>query len=68
MEKFSHLNQSNSVYIESLYEQYQENPDSVEQAWKSFFEGMEFGEGKDTGAGGGLSEKDLKVYELVQEF
>lgn len=65
MEKFSHLNQSNSDYIESLYQQYLQNAESVALEWKLFFEGVEFGEGRDVS---NLSEKDLNVFKLIQAY
>ena len=43
MEKFGYLKSSNVEYIDALYEKYLENPDSVEETWRYFFEGMELG-------------------------
>ncbi len=65
MGNFTHLNQSNSDYIENLYQEYLKKSDSVPLEWKLFFEGVEFGEGRETS---GLSETDLKVFRLVQAF
>ncbi len=56
------MNQSNAEYIDGLYQQYLKSPDTVENEWKRFFEGMEFS--KD----GGLSEKDLNVYRLIRAY
>ena len=33
----------NLVYIEKLYSDFQEDPESVDPSWRSFFHGMEFG-------------------------
>ena len=60
--KLSYMNQSNAEYIDSLYQDYLKSPDSVEVEWKRFFEGMEFSKS------GGLSEKDLNVYRLIQAY
>ena len=38
----SYMNEDNIAYIESLYESYQEDPMSVEDSWRYFFEGYEF--------------------------
>ncbi len=60
----SPVNQSNVDYIDSLYGEYKQNPDSVTIEWKRFFEGLEFGQ---TGTSG-LSEKELDVYNLIQAY
>ena len=38
----NYMNEENIAYIESLYESYQEDPSSVEESWRYFFEGYEF--------------------------
>jgi 2-oxoglutarate dehydrogenase E1 component len=43
MDKFSFLNAAHTVFFETMYEQYLENPDSVEPSWKAFFQGFDFG-------------------------
>lgn len=45
MDKLSYLNNSNSGYIESLYQTYLQDPDSIDFGWKKFFEGFEFARG-----------------------
>ncbi len=54
----------NLEYIESLFKNYQINPDSVTMEWKRFFEGFEFGQTE----GFGLSEKELNVYNLINAY
>ena len=34
---------TNAEYIENLYEQYQEDPGSLDGEWVTFFKGFEFG-------------------------
>ncbi len=41
--KADYFTNSNKEYIESLYNDYLEKPDSVDQQWQKFFEGFEFG-------------------------
>lgn len=41
MDRFSFLNTVHTGFIEELYQQYLENPDSVEPSWKSFFQGYD---------------------------
>ena len=50
--------------IEQLYQQFQQNPNSVSADWKRFFEGFEFG----TDGTFGLSEKELDVYHLITAY
>ncbi len=42
MDKFSFIGNSESEAIESLYQLYIENPDALEESWKTFFAGFEF--------------------------
>ena len=44
MSDFSYVFNAHPSYIESLYKQYQENPESVEDGWRTFFAGFEFSE------------------------
>ncbi len=43
MSDLSYLSSAHSSYIESLYTQYKEDPESVEFGWRKFFEGFDFG-------------------------
>ncbi len=47
MDNLSYLNGANAEYIESLYQSYKEDPNSVEFGWQKFFEGFDFGRGSD---------------------
>ena len=60
----SSINHANLQYIESLYQDYQSNPDSVSLEWKRFFEGVDFAQNGSLG----LSEKELDVYHLIQAY
>jgi len=42
MEKFSYIANSEAAYVEDLYQQYRQQPDSVDVSWQRFFEGFEF--------------------------
>jgi 2-oxoglutarate dehydrogenase E1 component len=42
MDKYSYISNAHGAYIGELYEAYQENPDSVDNSWRRFFEGFEF--------------------------
>jgi 2-oxoglutarate dehydrogenase E1 component len=43
MDKFSFLNAAHTAYFADLYDQYLQNPDSVEPSWRAFFQGYDFG-------------------------
>ena len=43
MDRFSFLNAAHTEFFADLYEQYIQNPDSVEPSWRSFFQGFDFG-------------------------
>jgi 2-oxoglutarate dehydrogenase E1 component len=42
MDPFSYLNSTDPSAIEELYNQYLEDPSSVDASWKNFFDGFEF--------------------------
>jgi 2-oxoglutarate dehydrogenase E1 component len=62
----SGINRSNLEYIEQLYTDFKANPDALAPEWKSFFDGMEFGQ--DGRMGGGMSDKELAVFQLIQAY
>jgi len=43
MDRFSFLNAAHTSYFADLYDQYLQNPDSVEPSWRAFFQGYDFG-------------------------
>jgi len=47
MDNLSYLNGANAEYIESLYQSYKEDRNSVEFGWQKFFEGFDFGRGSE---------------------
>ncbi len=47
MDHLSYLSGTNAEYIESLYQTYKEDPNSVEFGWQKFFEGFDFGRTSD---------------------
>ncbi len=42
MDKLDYLNQPDNSVIDGLYEQYKQDPSSVDESWRKFFEGFEF--------------------------
>ena len=43
MDRFSFLNAAHTEFFAQLYDQYLQNPDSVEPSWRAFFQGFDFG-------------------------
>src|ERR1700761_1776889 len=43
MDRPSYINSNNAAYIDSLYEVYKQDPESVDFGWQKFFEGFDFG-------------------------
>ncbi|PWU15433.1 MAG: 2-oxoglutarate dehydrogenase subunit E1 [Bdellovibrio sp.] len=59
------MTQENAQLIENLYQLFRQNPQSVGTDWRMFFEGFEFASDQ---PGGGLSEKELDVYNLIAAY
>ncbi len=72
MDKFSYVGTSDVNAIESLYQQFLQNPDSVDASWKDFFKGFEFAQTNYSNAtGGAIPEnvtKEFKVINLIQSY
>ncbi len=62
------LSSENLQYIESLYALYKSDPQSVEPKWRDFFSGVDFATATSGTTGGGLSLKELNVYNLIQAY
>ena len=74
MTDFSFIANAHPSYIESLYEQYLQDPNSVEESWRLFFKGFDFnmkvnGATAANGSATGLStehiRKELRVHWLI---
>jgi len=72
MDNLSYLNGANAEYIESLYQSYKEDPNSVEFGWQKFFEGFDFGRGSDaTNVSNEAPEhflKEINVLNLINGY
>lgn len=44
MKDYSHIFNAHPQYIDSLYQAYQQDPFSVDESWRVFFNGFEFGQ------------------------
>lgn len=72
---FSHLSSSDITFIDSLYESFRSNPQSVDESWQRFFQGFEFSNvsfGTSGSSGEGISDQKLRaefnVFRLIQSF
>ena len=66
MDKYSFLNAAHTAYFAQLYDQYLQQPDSVEPSWRAFFQGFDFG--MENGTGGGTEESSQVPEHLQREF
>ena len=67
MVKYSFLNAAHTAYFADLYEQYQQDPDSVEPSWKAFFQGYDFGSDNYGVSGEIVEGVDTQIPEHVQK-
>lgn len=71
MEKYSFLHHAHPEYIESLYRQFKDDPQTVDESWRKFFEGYELalsGGGKEDGGAIEHIRKEIKVLNLIQAY
>jgi len=76
MDKFSYISNADSAYIDELYKSYQQDPDSVDESWRKFFEGFDFsvthfGKNGSNGtalAEEGISAKEIGVRDLIHAY
>jgi len=71
MNKFSFLGGVDAGEIESLYQQFMSDPDSVESSWRDFFEGFEFARtsfGETKGAIPEQLRKEFRVLNLMNGY
>ena len=82
MNDYSYVFNAHPAFIESMYKKFQEDPASVEDGWRSFFQGFEFaansnGNGNGTsngtataptGTSATLNEKEFGVQSIIHGF
>ncbi len=67
MKDYSPVFNAHPQYIESLYEAYLRDPDSVDQGWRLFFKGFEFGQ-QGNGQAKGIAPAKGPQPEAIKEF
>lgn len=72
MSKYSYVFNAHPSYIESMYKNYVSNPESVEEGWRTFFEGFEFsrsqGDQDTSSISGDISSKEFGVMSIIHGF
>ncbi len=70
MSDFSYVGNADVNAIENLYQQFLQNPDSVDVSWKQFFAGFDFFKANfnDDGAVPENVAKEFKVVELIEAY
>ncbi len=74
MADLSFITNAHPNYIEGLYAQYKQDPNSVDGSWAMFFAGFEYaGESSgeaaaNTGANFAISPKEFSVFRLINEY
>ncbi len=72
MKDFSYVFNAHPTYIDDLYKRYRQNPESVEEGWRTFFHGFDF-----AGNGGAAtmesavntdSQKEFSVLSIIHGF
>ncbi|MCE7993897.1 MAG: 2-oxoglutarate dehydrogenase E1 component [Roseivirga sp.] len=80
MADYSYLSNADPSALEALYQQFKQDPASIDEGWKKFFEGFEFaqqtfpmlpsdnGPTKASVAGGHVNEKEIQVRKLIHAY
>ncbi|HEK19221.1 2-oxoglutarate dehydrogenase E1 component [Mucilaginibacter sp. 44-25] len=74
MDRLNYINSGNAAYINSLYEAYQQDPESVDYGWQKFFEGFQFGQDNAPAAGVSSPEtsghlfKEINVMNMINGY
>ena len=78
MKDFSYITHSHPAYIENLYNDYVQNPDSVDPEYRKFFEGFDFAisqgvngqpaPAREGGVDAAQLSREFSVYNLIQAY
>ncbi len=70
MDKLSYIFNAEPAYIDSIYAQYSQDPESVDSDWRLFFEGFEFhtGNGDLSSVSGDIDTKEFSVLGIINGF
>ncbi len=77
MDKYSYISNADPGYIDELYKSFQQDPSSVDESWRKFFEGFNFSLEHHNGNGQALAElteegvidaREIKVRKLIRNY
>lgn len=71
MDSLSYLSNADPALVDNLYQQYKQNPTSVDITWQKFFEGFEFSKSSYDGADGATAQhmqKEFKVMGVIMGY
>lgn len=72
MDKYSYIANAHGNYLDELFKSYKDNPDSIDESWKKFFEGFEFAQEKygenGQAVGGVVTPKETAVRNLIYNY
>jgi 2-oxoglutarate dehydrogenase E1 component len=74
MDNYSFLNAAHTAHFAALYDQYLQQPDSVEPSWRAFFQGFDFGVEQNGSAATETTEipehlqNEFKVVKLIDGY
>ena len=68
MDRLNYINSGNAAYIDSLYEVYKQEPESVDFGWQKFFEGFDFGKDKPAPAAAAAVKSDTPENIFLKEI
>ncbi len=71
MDKFSYIANAHPDYIDELYKNYQDDPESIDISWKKFFEGFDFAQANYSGKSSSsdtCSSKEILVRNLIYNY
>ena len=74
MDKYSYISNADVGYLDQLYQNYKNDPASVDTTWQKFFEGYDFSQqrfgenGHTAAAEGGVSIKETQVRTLIHAY
>jgi len=68
MSDFSFISNAHPQYIESIYEQYQQDPEAVDQSWRNFFRGFEYAQSNGNGNGQVKASTAPSSQSFLKEF
>ena len=67
--EFTYIDNTNPTFIDDLYLQFKENPESIDSSWGKFFEGYDFANKSTNGSAPTIaSDKEVAVMKLIHGY